>query len=182
VSRVTCGPALWTFQLSRGLFTLESVVLRSQASGLVLCHGMPHKDLDLRDYLDAGYRSKPNMLPQIGPRGQLGDSLLDLANRRYTSVVDLKTILSLKDRAQTLGSQVSASFAWDLRPNDFKISDVILLGASGADLGVELYEPMLNFLLRSDYKGVYRRECGAERNHCMALKQLALLTAVRPGI
>jgi hypothetical protein len=50
-----------------------------------------------------------------------------------------------------LGSQVSVRFARDLRPNDFKTGDVILLGASEADPWVELYEPRLNFLFRDDY-------------------------------
>ena len=54
-----------------------------------------------------------------------------------------------------LGSQVSVRFARDLRPNDFKTGDVILLGASEADPWVELYEPRLNFLFRDDYKGVF---------------------------
>jgi hypothetical protein len=75
-------------------------------------------DLDLKGYLDAGYRSEPDVLSQIGPAASRKDSLLDLANRRYTSIVDLKTILSLKDRAQTLGSEVSVRYARDLRPND----------------------------------------------------------------
>jgi hypothetical protein len=124
-------------------------------SGLVLFHGMSGKDVDLKEYLDAGYRSEPEILPQIGPTASLKDSLLDVANRRYTSLVDVKTILSLKDVAQMLGSQVSVRFARDLRPNDFKTGDVILLGAPEADPWVELYEPRLNFLLRDDYKGVF---------------------------
>lgn len=124
-------------------------------SGLVLYHGMSGKDVDLRGYLDAGYRSEPDVLPQIGPAASLKDSLLDLANRRYTSIVDLKTILSLKDRAQALGSQVSARYARDLRPNDFKTGNVILLGSSEADPWDELYEQNMNFVFKDDYKGVF---------------------------
>lgn len=43
----------------------------------------------------------------------------------------------------------------DLRPNDFKTGNVILLGAFETDLWVELYEPRLNFYFRNDYKGVF---------------------------
>jgi hypothetical protein len=116
---------------------------------------MSGREIDLKEYLDAGYRSEPTVLPQIGPTASLKDSVLDLANRRYTSIVDLKTILSLKDRAQTLGSDVSVRYARDLRPNDFKTGDVILLGSSEADPWVELYEPNMNFLFRDDYKGIF---------------------------
>ena len=142
---------LWSHLFTRNQPTL----VVAPDSGLVLFHGMSGKDVDLKGYLDAGYRSEPEILPQIGPEVSLKDSLLDLANRRYTSIVDLKTILSLKDRAQMLGSQVSVRFARDLRPNDFKTGDVILLGASEADPWVELYEPRLNFLFRDDYKGIF---------------------------
>jgi hypothetical protein len=142
---------LWSHLFSRNQPTL----VVAPDSGLVLFHGMSGKDVDLQGYLDAGYRSETDILPQIGPTASLKDSLLDLANRRYTSVVDLKTILSLKDRAQILGSQVSVRFARDLRPNDFKTGDVILLGASEADPWVELYEPRLNFLFKDDYKAVF---------------------------
>jgi hypothetical protein len=142
---------LWSHLFTRN----QSTMVVAPDSGLVLFHGMSGKDVDLKGYLDAGYRSEPDILPQIGPAASLKDSLLDLANRRYTSLVDLKTILSLKDRAQMLGSEVSVRFARDLRPNDFKTGDVILLGASEADPWVELYEPRLNFLFRDDYKGVF---------------------------
>jgi hypothetical protein len=142
---------LWSHLFTRNQLTM----VVAPDSGLVLFHGMSGKDVDLKGYLDAGYRSEPEILPQIGPASSLKDSLLDLANRRYTSIVDLKTILSLKDRAQTLGSEVSVRYARDLRPNDFKTGSVILLGASEADPWVELYEPRLNFLFRDDYKGLF---------------------------
>jgi hypothetical protein len=145
-----------THPLWSHLFTKDQpTMVVAPDSGLVLFHGMSGKDVDLKEYLDARYRSEPDILPQIGPAAPLKYSLLDLANRRYTSVVDLKTILSLKDRAQMMGSQVSVRFARDLRPNDFKTGDVILLGASEADPWVELYEPKLNFLFKDDYKGVF---------------------------
>jgi len=124
-------------------------------SGLVLFHNMSGKDLDLKGYLDAEYRSDPNTLPRIGPTATLKESLLDLANRRYTSIVDLKTILSIKDRAQTLGSEVVVRYARDLRPNDFKTGNVILLGSSEADPWNELYESNMNFVFQNDYKGVF---------------------------
>jgi hypothetical protein len=120
-------------------------------SGLVLYHGMSGLDVDLKEYLDAGYRSELNGPPQIGPAAAQKNWLLDLANRRYTSMVDLDAILSLKDRARTLGSEVSVRYARDLRPNDFKTGTVILLGMSSANPWVELFEHNMNFVLKDDY-------------------------------
>ena len=120
-------------------------------SGLVLFHGLSGKDIDLKEYLDAGYRSELNGPPQIGPAAPQKDWLLDLANRRYTSMVDLQAILSLKDQAQTLGSEVTVRYARDLRPNDFKTGTAILLGMSSANPWVELFERDMNFVLRDDY-------------------------------
>jgi hypothetical protein len=142
---------LWSHLFTRN----QSTIVVVPDSGLVLFHGMSGQDLDLRGYLDAGYRAEPAVLPQIGPTASRKDSLLDLANRRYTSIVDLKTILSLKDRAQVLGSEVSMRYARDLRPNDFKAGNVILLGASEADPWVELYEHNMNFVFKDDYKGIF---------------------------
>jgi len=120
-------------------------------SGLVLFHGLSGEDVGLKEYLDAGYRSELNGPPPIGPTAARKDWLLDLANRRYTSMVDLDAILSLKDRARTLGSEVSVRYACDLRPNDFKTGTIILLGASSANPWVELFEHNMNFVLKDDY-------------------------------
>jgi len=120
-------------------------------SGLVLFHGMTGQDLDLKAYLDAGYRSELKGPPQIGPTAPPKDWLLDLANRRYTSMVDVDAILSLKDRARVLGSDVAVRYARDLRPNDLKTGTVILLGMSSANPWVELFENDMNFVLKDDY-------------------------------
>ena len=142
---------LWSHLFTRN----QPTMVVAPDSGLVLFHGLSGRDLDLKGYLDAGYRSQPGIPPQIGPAASRADSLLDLANRRYTSTVDLKMILSLKDRAQTLGSEVSVRYARDLRPNDFKAGNVILLGSSEADPWDELYEHTMNFVFKDDYKGIF---------------------------
>lgn len=120
-------------------------------SGLVLFHGMSGKNIDLKQYLEAGYRSELNGPPKTSPESSHKEWSLDVANRRYTSIVDVQAILSLKDRAQGLGSNVAVRYARDLRPNDFKTGTVILLGMSSANPWVELFENDMNFVLRDDY-------------------------------
>ncbi len=124
-------------------------------SGLVLFHCLSGQDMDLKGYLDGAYRSEAKGLPQISPSATRKDWLLDLANRRYTSIVDLQAVLSLKDRARSLGSEVNVRYARDLRPNDFKTGTVILLGMSSANPWIELFEQHMNFVLKDDYTRAY---------------------------
>lgn len=133
----------------------QPTIVVAPDSGLVLYHGMSGRDIDIKQYLDGGYRAEPNSPPLIGPDAPQSNWLLDLANRRYTSMVDLKAILSLRDHAEALGSTVSVRYARDLRPNDLKSGNIILLGASSADPWVFLYERNMNFVLGDDYTKYY---------------------------
>jgi len=123
-------------------------------SGLVLFRSMTGRVIDLKEYLDAGYRTEFDP-SQTGPTATRKDQILNFANARYTSMADLEAILSLTNHAQALGSGVSVRYARDLRPNDFKSGNVILLGASSADPWVELFEPRMNFVLGDNYTRFY---------------------------
>jgi hypothetical protein len=129
----------------------EPATIVAPDSGLVLYHALSARDVDLKEYLEAGYRSEPKGASQIGPNTPEQDRLSDLANRRYTSLVDLNAILSIRDRAQLLGTNVAVRYARDLRPNDLKTGTVVLLGAYTANPWVELFEPKLNFVFKDDY-------------------------------
>ena len=147
VTVVPQAHTFWSHIFTRNQLTM----VVAPDSGLVLFHGLSGQDIGLTEYLEGGYRSELNGPPQIGPAAARKDWLVDLANRRYTSMVDLEAILTLKDRARSLGSDVSVRYARDLRPNDFKTGNVVLLGASSANPWVELFERNMNFLLKDDY-------------------------------
>ncbi len=123
-------------------------------SGLMMYHGLSGKDIGLKDYLDAGYRSGQNDSRPTGSAASRKELLLRLANSRYTSMVDLQAILTLKDLAGALGSEVSVRYARDLRPNDLKTGTVVLLGAPSANPWNELFERNMNFVLTDDYSTV----------------------------
>jgi hypothetical protein len=134
------------------LFTKsDRVMIVAPDSGLVLYHGMSGKDIDLKEYLAGGYRSESNDPRTTSSAARQQEWLLDLANRRYTSMVDLHAVLDIRDRAKAIGSDVSVVYARDLHPNDLKRGTVVLLGAYTANPWVELYEPNLSFLLKDDY-------------------------------
>jgi hypothetical protein len=134
----------WSHLFTKG----QATMVVAPDSGLVLFRNMSGQNIDLKAYIDGGYRAELNGSPQSGPAASRSDWLLNLANRRYTSIVDLDAILSLKDRARTLGSEVTVRYARDLRPDDFKASDAILLGSSAANPWVELFEHNMNFVLK----------------------------------
>jgi hypothetical protein len=141
----------WSHLFTKG----QTTMVVAPDSGLVLFRTMSGQDIDLKEYLGAGYRTELNEPAHTGPTATSKNQILDLANARYTSMADVEAILSLKDRARALGSEVSLRFARDLRPNDIKSGTVILLGASSADPWVELFEHNMNFLLRDDYTKFY---------------------------
>lgn len=142
---------LWGRLFRRG----QPVVIVAPDSGLVLYHVLSGQDVSLKQYLDASYRSEGSIPPRVTQSSSRKDLWMDLANRRYTSIVDLQAILSLKDRAYALGSNVSVRYARDLRPNDLKAGTTILLGATSADPWVELFERNMNFVLQDDYVTSY---------------------------
>ena len=133
----------------------QATMVVAPDSGLVIFRSLSGQEVDLKAYLEGAYRAELSGPPKTGPALIRKDVLLGLANARYTSMADVEAILSLKDRARALGSEVSLRYARDLRPNDFKTGNVVLLGASSADPWVELFEPRMNFALGDDYTSFY---------------------------
>jgi len=121
-------------------------------SGLVMFHNMSAQTLELDDYLQGDYRKPPPASVVFGPATPEKIWLANLANRRYTSFVDLEIIVSLQQRAQALQSKLQVRYTRDLRPNDLKSGNAILLGASEANPWMELFERNMNFVFRNDYK------------------------------
>ncbi|HTF66236.1 MAG TPA: hypothetical protein VK638_26480 [Edaphobacter sp.] len=120
-------------------------------SGLVMYHNMTGRSFGLEAYLRGDYRAQQSSLSSYGPATSARDWQLDLANRRYTSVVDLDAILCLSQIAPGPGA-FQVRYPRDLRPNDLKSRDIILFGATEANPWVELFEPNMNFILQKDDK------------------------------
>jgi hypothetical protein len=110
-------------------------------SGLVLLHRMTQKDTTLAEYLVR------NFTEQIRPLSAVRTAeVLDIAERRYTSFVDLNTFRRLQELASARGISLGATYARDMQMNDLKHGNVILSGSRGANPWLELYEPGMNFV------------------------------------
>ena len=118
-------------------------------SGLVMWQGMAGKSVDLAEYLSGDYRT--NLLPRNVTA--LRDTAVDMGGRRYTSIVDLEAAKSLSLMAQAARGKLEVRYARDVRPNDLKQGNVILVGAAEANPWVELFEHNMNFVFFNDRVG-----------------------------
>jgi hypothetical protein len=77
---------------------------------------------------------------------------VEVTNQRYTSIVDLYAAATLAQIAVSAHSSLQVRYARDLRPNDLKTGNVILIGAFEANPWVELFERNMNFVLQNNYQ------------------------------
>jgi hypothetical protein len=74
----------------------------------------------------------------------------DLASQRYTSMVDLETAMAISHLPEAVPSRLSVRFARDLRMDDLKDNNVVLLGSDYTNPWAELFEKNLNFQFQGD--------------------------------
>jgi hypothetical protein len=74
----------------------------------------------------------------------------DLASQRYTSMTDLETAVALSHLPEVVPSRLTIRFARDLRMEELKDDNVILLGSAYTNPWAELFEKNLAFELVED--------------------------------
>jgi hypothetical protein len=120
-------------------------------SGLVLSHVFDERSISLTEYLIGDYRSV-NSNTSVHPLSQEMRGLrAEVSGRRYTSIVDLEAAVQLALLAQAAHSSLQVRYARDVRPNDLKNGNAILVGAFEANPWIELFERNMNFTLDNEY-------------------------------
>jgi hypothetical protein len=114
-------------------------------SGLVLLNRLTSKEPSLAEYLNRDFSLELAGLPV-----ERAAEILNLANRRYTSVVDLNLSRHLGQISSTYSGQLNVRYARDIQINDLKQHDVILSGARGSNPWLTLYESNMNFFVARD--------------------------------
>ncbi|QNI37468.1 hypothetical protein [Edaphobacter albus] len=114
-------------------------------SGLVVWQETQHKNLTLSDYLASNYDK--NHEGPISPEQQLA---LTLLGRRYTSMVDLEIVQNLSNLARSYNVEPLLRFARDVRPNDLKYNNVVLIGSSETNPWNQMFQGAMNFVLTKD--------------------------------
>lgn len=128
------------------MFTKErSTILVPGDSGVVVWQETQHKNLTLSDYLASNYDR--NHEGQANPEEQIALALL---GRRYTSMVDLEIVQKLSNIAQNYNAELLLRFARDVRPNDLKYNNVVLIGSSETNPWNQMFQGSMNFILTKD--------------------------------
>ena len=114
-------------------------------SGLVLLHRMTKKETTLAEYLKRDFSQE---LRGLSP--ERTSEVLNMADRRYTSFVDLNIYRRLQHLPFMTADKLEVKYARDIQMDELKQGNIILSGARGANPWLELYEPELNFLGKND--------------------------------
>jgi len=139
---------LWTqlFQENRNTLIVPA------DSGLGILQNLSRHLVGVEEYANGSY------LAQIHPpQGMDIGNFNDLSRQRYTSVVDLSVASALSGLPEFIANRVQLRYARSLTAEDFKNSNVILLGSKHTNPWVSLYEARLNFRLEytPDVDGSY---------------------------
>jgi hypothetical protein len=134
---------LWSqlFQKERDTFVVPA------DSGLVIMQGLTGRPVSLGDYISGTYRGGGASNAAIS-----AGEVRELGTRRYTSIVDLNLVLRLSRLKQVVPQRMLVCYARDLRMDDVRSGNAILLGSVDANPWVGLFEQQLNFRFSFDPK------------------------------
>lgn len=149
---VSSGAVVHPHPLWSHIFSADRPTLVVPAdSGLVIYNNMTARSMGLDEYLQGEYRTPPLAPPIYGPSTTFKGWETNFASRRYTSVVDLDIVLTLEQKARLSQGGMVVRYARDVRPNDLKSENVVLLGAAEANPWVELFERKMDFVFNDNY-------------------------------
>ena len=127
---------LWDqlFQKDRDTFIVPA------DSGLVIMQGLTRRPVSLSEYANGGYRADTASSTGLSPA-----DVKELGTRRYTSIVDLSLVSRLARLKQIVPERMMIRYARDLRMDDLRSGNAILLGSIDSNPWVELFEQQMNF-------------------------------------
>jgi len=128
-------------------------ILVPSDSSLSIWQEFKHSNLTLADYLNFPFGKDD------GPSSPEQRLAVTVFSRRYTSVVDLDIIQKLSHIARAQNVEPSVRYARDVRPNDLKQNNVVLIGSSETNPWGLMFQGDMNFILKKDQeKGIYTIE------------------------
>lgn len=122
----------------------ERTLIVTADSGLVMLQGFTKKRVDLPMYLNGTY------LDSVAGPSPADVQARNMSSRRYTSVVDLSIMEKIFRMTGIELKNTKFVYSRDLRPNEIKQGNVILLGTYESTPWVQLFEPGMNFYFRND--------------------------------
>ncbi len=128
--------ALWSdlFRQDRDTYVVPS------DDGLVIMQRILQRPVPLASYVSGEYRTNAKIDGDAA-----APELLKLGARRYTSVVDLDFVAHLAQLKEITPARMMVRYARDLRMDDLRTGNAILIGSVEANPWIELFEPHMNF-------------------------------------
>jgi hypothetical protein len=134
--------------------------------GLVMMQSFTRQPVSVEDYARGSYRNHVAVEQQLQPvtshlnadlRTKLIHHVEVLGDRRYTSVVDLDLTSQLSRLPTVVPERLMVRYARDLRMDDLRSGNAVLLGSSDANPWVDLFQSQLNFRFDSGIEGGSQR-------------------------
>lgn len=122
-------------------------------SGVGILQNLSEQPVSLADYISGKY------LSEVKAKSIDSANLEDLRTQRYTSIADINIVAKLARLPEVIPDRFIIRYARDLRMDDLRDSNAILLGAIHTDPWVNLLQQQLNF----------RFVCESHINHCSIL-------------
>ena len=107
--------------------------------GIVMIQNLTGHLVPLSEYIDRDYLSLKS------PYHIDEQNMHDLDAQRYTNVTDLNAALRFSRLPEAAGGRMLVRYARDLRMEDLKDTNVVLLGSSFSNPWAELFEKNMNF-------------------------------------
>jgi len=124
--------------------TRQKTIVINADSGVVILQNLTKKRITLDDYLSGDY------LKGLPPTYFTAEQTVHLGTRRYTSIVDLMIMNKLFRIPGLDLDRTQFRFAPDIRMDDIKQGNLVLLGTYESTPWVQLFEPSMNFYFRNN--------------------------------
>lgn len=159
------GPLLWvkqqlpTARINRAFWgslfeNSQDTFIVPADGGLVMLQSFVRQHVSLEEYANGNYRKESQIAAGIVGLTQESSSedaarllrkVEAVGNRRYTSIADLQLTAHLMLLPEVVPGRLMIRYARDLRIDDLRSSNAILVGSIEANPWVELFQQSLNF-------------------------------------
>jgi hypothetical protein len=128
--------SLWSqiFSSDRDTFIVPS------DDGLIIMQRLTARPVPLSSYVNGSYRTNIKMEGDSG-----APEILKLGGRRYTSVVDLAFVAHMAQLDEVVPGRMVIRYARDLRMDDLRTGNAVLIGSTEANPWIELFQPHMDF-------------------------------------
>ncbi|MBB6145101.1 hypothetical protein HNQ77_003059 [Silvibacterium bohemicum] len=132
---------LWSQLFSRN----QDTFIVPSDDGLVIMQRLIPRPVPLTEYVNGTYRTPVKTDAESDTK-----EILKLGGRRFTSVVDLGFAVHLAELKEVIPERTMVRYAHDLRMDDLRAGNAILIGSDEANPWIELFRPQLHFRFRFD--------------------------------